>query len=181
MVDTLNTWSFLLVALETAALKGQHKHKYMRRQSCGTVCTTECSGSTCDWSCLASSPLLTCLPDPKPQTAPPSTCSLVTSSWRPVMASLTTCQTTWFYGSFRSSRCRIKECRQFHTLSAGRRVILLVCAHFRLPATIVSCRLHRALHSKLTTSPTTPTICPHLHSLPVIMAWMLEVRGLTHQ
>lgn len=60
----------------------------------------------------------------------------------------------------------------FHTLSAGRHVILLVCvcAHFRLPATIVSCRLRRALHSKLMTSPTTPTICPHLHSLPVTMA-----------
>lgn len=46
---------------------------------------------------------------------------------------------------------------------------------------IASCRLHRALHSKLMTLPTTPTICPHLHSLPVIMAWMLEVRVLTRQ
>lgn len=46
---------------------------------------------------------------------------------------------------------------------------------------IASCRLHRALHSKLMTLPTTPTICPHLHSLPVIMAWMLEVRILTRQ
>lgn len=74
----------------------------------------------------------------------------------------------------------LQECKYFHTVSTGGRVILLVCAHFRLPAMTVSCRLHRALHSKLMTWPTTPTICPHLHSLPVIMAWMLEVRMLTH-
>lgn len=69
----------------------------------------------------------------------------------------------------------LQECKYFHTVSTGRKlhltnVILSACDHFRLPAMIASCRLHRALHSKLMTLPTTPTICPRLHSLPVIMA-----------
>lgn len=116
----------------------QRKYKYMCCESCITVCTTVCSWSSCDWSFLVSSHLLICLPVPKLPTAPPLTCSWVTSSWRPVMASLTTCRTTWFYESFKNSRCRFKNSDFsffFHTLLAERRVILLVCVcSFQAPS-----------------------------------------------
>lgn len=40
----------------------------------------------------------------KQLTAPPLTCSSVTSSWLQVTASLTTCRTTWFFRSLKNSR-----------------------------------------------------------------------------
>ena len=68
---------------------------------------------TCDWSRHVSSHLLLYLLVPKLPTAPLSTCSLVTSSWRQATASLTTCQTTWSYGSWKNSRCRLKHANIF--------------------------------------------------------------------
>lgn len=56
-----------------------------------------------DWSRRVTPP-----PVLKLLTAPPSTCSSVTSSSRRAMASLTTCQTTWFCRSSKNSRCRSK-------------------------------------------------------------------------
>uniref|UniRef100_A0A3Q4G7R8 Protein phosphatase n=2 Tax=Pseudocrenilabrinae TaxID=318546 RepID=A0A3Q4G7R8_NEOBR len=46
----------------------------------------------------------------------------------------------------------------------------IIASRFRLPTMTASCRLHRALQSKLMILPTTLIICPLLHSLPVTMA-----------
>lgn len=43
----------------------------------------------------------------KQLTAPLSTCNSVTSSWPQATASLTTCQTTWFFRSLKNSRWQL--------------------------------------------------------------------------
>lgn len=68
-------------------------------------------------------------------TAPLLTWSLATSSWRQVTASLTTCQTTWFCGSLKNSRCHFKNANLF----TGRKhhlpnVILFAVWSFQAPS-----------------------------------------------